>query len=100
MIKVFNEGIFLEHIARQGIKDTPQGHVNFIPLLGFDKAHLVEDLGLGCHRLKCLGLGVLARLSGQLHQLGTGLAVLIGCLFRSGGGNMSVSYTHLTLPTN
>ena len=34
------------------------------------------------------GLGVLARLSGQFHQLGAGLAVLIGCLSRGTDRNM------------
>ena len=42
LIELLNQGIFLERITRQGIQNTPQGHVNFIPLLGFDKAHLVE----------------------------------------------------------
>ena len=70
MIKLLNQSIFLERIARQGIQDTPQGHVDFIPFLGFDKAHLVEGLGIGCHRIQRLGLGVLARFSGQLQQEG------------------------------
>ena len=86
--KLLQQGIFLECIAWQGIQDTPQSHVDFIPFLSFDKAHLVEGLGIGCHRIQCLGLGVLARFSGQLHQLGTSLAVLTGRLFRSGSGNM------------
>jgi len=38
---------FLERAIRQGIQDTPQGHVDFIPFLGFDEAHLVEGLGVG-----------------------------------------------------
>ena len=63
LIELRNQGIFLERIARQGIQNTPQGHVNFIPLPGFNKAHLVEGLGIGCHRIQRLGLGALPRFS-------------------------------------
>ena len=78
----------MDRTVRECIQDTPQGHVNFIPFLGFDKAHLVEGLGIVCHRIQRLGLGVLARFSGQLHQLGTSLSVLIGCLFCSRSRDM------------
>ncbi|CAN4072843.1 ClpX-type ZB domain-containing protein, partial [Dysosmobacter welbionis] len=88
LLKLLNQGIFLECVIRQCVQNPPQGHVNFIPLLGFDKAHLVEGLGVCCNRIQRLGLGVLARLSGQFHQLGAGLAVLIGCLSRGTDRNM------------
>ena len=74
--------------SHRTIQNIPQGHVDFIPFLGFDKAHLVESLGVGCHRIHRLGLGVLARFSGQLHQQGASLAVLVGCFFCSGGRDM------------
>ena len=59
----------MERFARQSIQNIPQGHVDFIPFLGFDKAHLVEGLGVGSHRIQCLGLGIIARFSGTEPRL-------------------------------